>query len=344
MSMTLKPSQLVQFLHHTFSLGANGKPCMIAGSPGIGKTAIINQVGDSMSLPVVPLILAQMDPTDVRGVLWIQDGRTILAVPKLFPDTPYVLFLDEVTNASPSMQNCVQQLVNERRIGDYTLPVGAKIVLAGNRTSDRAGSGRLTTAMASRMIHCTLVPDLQEFLQWGVQPKDSTKPNGDTNIHYMLTAYLRFKPEDFHNFDPTNKEQTQFTCPRTWEMISDIMYLGIADRAMRMSLYAGTVGDGVATQLVAFEDIATKIIPIDTILRNPHGAPLPDSLQVRHATCAALARHTTPKNLNLVLTYAKRLGPEYEFCIVSAATTRNPELDLTTEMTKWNLEHADVLS
>ncbi|MGA1713621.1 MAG: AAA family ATPase, partial [bacterium] len=40
---------------------------MIWGPPGIGKSSIVQQVGDELKLPVIDLRLSQLAPTDLRG-------------------------------------------------------------------------------------------------------------------------------------------------------------------------------------------------------------------------------------------------------------------------------------
>lgn len=125
---------------HIETLLNTDTPLFIHGSPGIGKSYIVADVAKKHDLELVDIRLSQMDPVDLRGVPSIKDDQTVWMPPVFFPkdrDSEGILFLDELNSAPPSVQAAIYQLVLNRKMGEYELPSGWRIVCAGNRVSDR---------------------------------------------------------------------------------------------------------------------------------------------------------------------------------------------------------------
>lgn len=68
--------------------GGNPPPIFLWGPPGVGKSDIIRQVAAEKGIKVIDLRLGQMDPVDLRGVPYVEDGSTKWAVPEFFPRDP----------------------------------------------------------------------------------------------------------------------------------------------------------------------------------------------------------------------------------------------------------------
>ena len=111
---------------------------MIWGPPGVGKSSIVARVASTAKIDLVDLRLSQLAPTDLRGLPVAEDGRSTWYPPNFLPrDGKGVLFLDEINMAPPAMQGVAQQLILDRRIGEYTVPEGWFVWAAGNRKIDR---------------------------------------------------------------------------------------------------------------------------------------------------------------------------------------------------------------
>jgi MoxR-like ATPase len=67
-----------------------------------------------------------------------------------------ILFLDELAQAVPMVQEACLQLVLDRQLGEYHLPDGWHIVAASNRSEDRAGTHRLISPLLNRFVHLDL--------------------------------------------------------------------------------------------------------------------------------------------------------------------------------------------
>ena len=100
------------------------QPVFIWGSPGTGKSAVVNQLAAELEIALRDIRALLFDPVDMRGLPFIgKDGRSQWATPDFLPqDGEGILFLDEL-NAAPAMvQASCYQLVLDRRLGEYTLP------------------------------------------------------------------------------------------------------------------------------------------------------------------------------------------------------------------------------
>lgn len=62
----------------------------IQGSPGMGKSAIVKEIADEYGLKLIDCRLSSMEPTDLLGLPWINNGKAEFNPYNLFPleDTP----------------------------------------------------------------------------------------------------------------------------------------------------------------------------------------------------------------------------------------------------------------
>ena len=62
---TTRPSDAIVEIEHLIAMN---RPVMLWGSPGIGKSDIIQQIGLKHKRNVIDLRLLLMEPTDLRGI------------------------------------------------------------------------------------------------------------------------------------------------------------------------------------------------------------------------------------------------------------------------------------
>ena len=134
-------------------------PVFVWGNPGVGKSSIIKQIANDKAMEFIDLRLSLLDPTDLRGIPFfdVNNKSAVWAKPEFLPDTNSlaygILFLDEINSAPPTVQAAAYQLILDRKIGEYTLPVNYAIVAAGNYESDRGVTYRMPTPLANRFVH-----------------------------------------------------------------------------------------------------------------------------------------------------------------------------------------------
>lgn len=260
----MRPSRLKLVLN---SLLRQRWPAFIWGPPGIGKSSIVRAVASDAGLQVVDLRAALLDPSDLRGIPAIVDGRAVWCPPAFLPTsdrTPGVLFLDEVNAAPPMVQAGLYQLVLDRRIGEYELPAGWWVVAAGNRHQDRAVTFRMSSALANRFVHLQLDPDLGDWREWAIVRK----------IDPLVMSFLAIRPELLAG---TPGESPAYPTPRSWEMLSDVIEVFGGYRNCT-DLVPGIVGEAAAIEFAAHVNKALQEADLLAILADPSDAPLPKSL------------------------------------------------------------------
>jgi MoxR-like ATPase len=161
-AMTVSAGEALRVLLSGWAAQASGGltvSWMLHGRPGVGKTQIVQQMADRMGAKLFDLRLTTIEPQDLRGLPYYDHGtkRTVWYRPEDLPDEgPAVLFLDELTAASPYLQPTVYGLLQERRVGRHLLPDSVFIVAAGNAVEDGAVAYEMGTALSDRLIHMTV--------------------------------------------------------------------------------------------------------------------------------------------------------------------------------------------
>jgi len=332
MAQTISPSQLKSALTQTVI--PSGISAFITGAPGIGKSDLIRAVANDLDLEVIDIRASLLDPVDLRGLPSVGDGVTQWNMPDFFPkEGRGIIFLDEINVAPKLVQGALYQLVLDRRLGDYEVPEGWTVIAAGNRKEDRAIVQDAGTALGTRFIHFDLVPDLDDWTEWAVQD--------DSGIATEVLAFIRFRPELLHKFSADEKTHPT---PRTWSFVSRIFDTN-PDRALRLPLYSGCVGEAAAVEFTGFLDIMERIPSIDEVLLDPDGADVPEAqdVAVLYALTAALAKKATKDNVAKVFQYLKRLPEEFGGFCAKAMLHRDKNLGRTKAFTAYAVNNQDVL-
>lgn len=308
------------------------RPVMIWGPPGVGKSQIVAQVCKANRLQMLDLRLAQMDPTDLTGLPFNVDGQTVFLPPSMLPtDGKGILFIDEIVQGSPAVQNVASQIIHEKRIGEYKLPPGWDVWAAGNRLSDRAATVRMATNLAGRFWHIELEADLESWLDWANR----------SGIDDRVISFLRMEPNMLHKFDPKSDEYASAQ-PRTWEGASDFLKTE-PDYTIRDELLRGIVGKGQATSFSAFMALANELTPIPDLVLDPDGAIVPQTAGGLFFMTGALAGHADESNIGAIIRYAERLPTEYCVLVAKDASKRNPALQKTKAFTDFSIKYVGAL-
>ena len=234
------------------------RPVFLWGPPGIGKSEVVQEVADELQGHVIDLRMAQMEPTDIRGIPFFNKdiNKMDWAAPVDLPDDEFankfpivVLFLDEMNSAPPAVQAAGYQLILNRRVGKYKLPDNVVIVAAGNRDSDKGVTYRMPMPLANRFLHLEMRADFTSWQNWAV----------NKGIHKDVVGYLSFAKQDLYDFDSKSASRA-FATPRSWCFVSDLLddETGI-DTDTLFNLVAGAVGEGLAVKFAAHRKIAGKM-------------------------------------------------------------------------------------
>jgi hypothetical protein len=326
----MKPSRIIETLKTLIEIR---QPVFVWGAPGVGKSQVVAQVARQEGLDLVDVRAVLLDPVDLRGLPHIdKNHRACWCPPEFLPGNGHgILFLDELNAAPPLVQAACYQLVLDRRLGEYRLPDGWRIVAAGNRETDRAVTHRMPSALANRFVHLNFDVDEQEWLTWAL----------DRGIAPEVCAFVRFRPQILHAFDP-QKDDKAFPTPRSWEFVSRIM-----NRQQQvipdLELIAGVVGEGAAAEFCGFLRIFHDLPDPDALLEAPETAEVPEDPATLYAVCELLSQKTDLANLPRIMAYAKRLPPEFSVLLVRDAARINSAILQTPDFNAWAVAHADVL-
>lgn len=313
-------------------------PTFLWGPPGVGKSASIHQITAERGWGLVDFRASTRDSVALMGLPDIGGETTRWKVPDEFPqverDGPEgILFLDELNAAPPSMMAAMFGLVLDRKVGDYVLPKGWRVVAAGNRQSDRAAAQRMPTALANRFAHIDVDADtsgghdnvhVEHFNRIGVDPQ--------------LIAFLRFRPALIHSM-PKNDERA-FPTPRSWEQAAKVISLPSAQRLQGVS---AIVGEGAAAELEGFLRVYQSLPSLDLVLANPNSAPLPEDPAARFAMATGLARKVDAKSFDNGMAYIQRIpAREFEILFAVDAVRRDPALSHTGTFVQWATRNKDI--
>jgi len=341
MPLDITPKNAVTGLKRLFQ--ANKVP-MLVGSPGIGKSDIINDLAESVNVEVRDLRLAQADPTDLLGFpITDKNGiRMKYAPPSLFPlkgidEVPkgkngWLIFLDEMNSATPNLQSAAYKVVLDRKVGEYDLHPNTWIVCAGNKMTDKAVVNRLSTAMQSRLIHLNLTTDHTDWLDWA----------NSHDIDHRVISFIKFRPERLHTFDPNHSDDT-FACPRTWSFLSDIIKSRENFDAVDTILMAGTVGQGPATEFKAYCEIYESLPTIEDMLLRPETVRIPDAPDKQYAITTLISHNMRADNIKQLLIVTNKLPPELQLLTLKDVYSRSPDLQGHELIIDWVTKNAHLM-
>lgn len=165
---------------------------MIWGAPGIGKTAILMKVLEEMKsdFPDYQLIVKTLSNetpdnftlpkyVNVNGTEMAEDvPKTWLPVYKPSGDANEdairdskcgngLLFIDELSRATPQVLNVILPLINEGVINGYKLGSGWTIIVASNRAEDEtSGQTDIGNALGNRFAQVYYEPTVDSWKEW----------------------------------------------------------------------------------------------------------------------------------------------------------------------------------
>lgn len=227
-----------------------GVSVLVRGHPGVGKSALAQQLAADLALPLIDIRLAQRDPVDLAGIYFPDRERgELVPLPPAWAveasKAPRFIFLDEINAAVTRLhQAAAYQIVLERRVGTVQFHPGTVIVAAGNLEEDNAIVTSLSSALANRFAHFVLDIDVDGWVRWGAT-------NG---VHPDILAYIASHgPSALYD----NNGDVAFPTPRSWERASRL--LAVAEPDDRKALVASCVGRPAAEKLHSFTEIYRKI-------------------------------------------------------------------------------------
>ena len=210
------------------------------------------------------------------------------------PDRFHIVFLDEITNALPSIQGIAFNIVLDREVnGIWKLPENARIVAAGNDMKDSLAANQLAEPLFNRFAHVYIKTTTEGWLKWA----------SEHNIHPAIYSYIAYKKgETLRSKYDGEKPNAD---PRKWEMASKMLYATGSPEMLR-----ALVGEDITREFVQFCN--QQVITLDDVINGNYTDRDIQALNTaeRYATAMGLTQ-VDNDNLEKVRGFVTGLGAEF---------------------------------
>ncbi len=295
---------------------------MLWGAPGIGKSQSVRELGNNLTketgkkVAITDVRLILFNPIDLRGIPTANEDKT-LAVwlrPQIFDMDPSkdvinILFLDEISAASPSVQAAAYQITLDRKVGEHMLPDNCIVIAAGNRVTDKSVAYQMPKALANRLLHMEITADYDSWNRWAVS----------SGINPMVLGFMKQFPDKLNCFNPSD-QSLAFATPRSWELVSNILNNVSDDMKVVYNLVSGLIGTGLATEFKGWIRVFGSLPDIEAIF-NGTETKVPTKPDVIYALTSAMVyyaskhQNDTDRIANSIR-YADKLSPDYTLVLL----------------------------
>lgn len=208
------------------------RPIFLMGPPGIGKTAIMEQIAGELGVGLVTYSMTHHTRQSALGLPFIvkktYGGQEysvseytmseILAsvYDRMEEDSARVgiLFLDEINCVSETLAPSMLQFLQYKVFGRHRVPDGWIVVTAGNPPEYNNSVREFDIVTWDRLKRIDVEPD---YKVW----KSYAQGRG---VHPTVTTYLEIKKEDFYQIE-TTVDGKSFVTARGWVDLSDMIRL-----------------------------------------------------------------------------------------------------------------------
>lgn len=267
---------------------ASNTPVLLWGNPGQGKSAKIESYAKAWGRHCETVVGSVREATDYLGLPLEVNGEVVYSPPawakRLNAAPKSLLFMDELTTASPSVGKAMLRIFQERFCGDYELADTVSIVAAANPPETAADGWELAPPVANRLLHLDWHFDVEEWLM-GVgndfatsttHPVDALCVENPTDsdraaAYSLITGFLRHRPDLLAPNPPEDLEAAgrAWASPRSWtNALNMLAHLNPRDDDAILLAMKGLVGEGPAIEFFGWRADANLPHP-DAVLSDP---------------------------------------------------------------------------
>ena len=243
------------------------RPIFLLGAPGIGKTAIMEQIAQELQIALVSYSMTHHTRQSALGLPFITHktygnlsydvseytmSEIIASVYDVMEESGLkegILFLDEINCVSETLAPSMLQFLQYKVFGRHQVPEGWVIVTAGNPPEYNKSVREFDVVTLDRMKILEVEADYAAWREYAA----------DRGIHTAITNYLDLKKEDFYQVETTVKGKSYITA-RGWEDLSQMLILYEEEGLTVEEAFVGQYirNDRVVKEFTAYYDLYRK--------------------------------------------------------------------------------------
>lgn len=208
------------------------RPIFLMGPPGIGKTAIMEQIASELGVGLVSYSMTHHTRQSALGLPFIEKkcyagveynvseytmSEIIASIYDLMEQTGIkegILFLDEINCVSETLAPSMLQFLQYKIFGRHKVPHGWIVVTAGNPPEYNNSVREFDIVTWDRMKRVDIEPDYDVWKGYAYKK----------GVHASIITYLDIKKSDFYKIE-TTVDGKSFVTARGWSDLSDMMKL-----------------------------------------------------------------------------------------------------------------------
>ena len=208
------------------------RPVFLYGAPGIGKTAIMEQISKELDIPLVSYSMTHHTRQSALGLPFIAKktykgqeydisrytmSEIIASVYDKMEESGKeegILFLDEINCVSETLGPAMLQFLQYKIFGNNKVPQGWVVVTAGNPPQFNRSVHEFDVVTMDRLKIIEIEPDYEAWKKYAIRK----------GIHKAITTYLDIRKQDFYEIETTVDGKSYVTA-RGWEDLSEAMFL-----------------------------------------------------------------------------------------------------------------------
>lgn len=204
------------------------RPLFLVGAPGLGKTAIMEQVAEDLDIALVSYSMTHHTRQSAIGLPYLKEvtynGQTytkseytmseiIASVYDVIQSTGKkegILFLDEINCVSETLAPAMLLFLQYKRFGNQSVPEGWVVVTAGNPPQYNKSVKEFDVATQDRLKMLVIDADFGCWKEYAY----------NAGIHPAITAFLEANNGKWFYDIKTTVDGQQYITARGWEDLS----------------------------------------------------------------------------------------------------------------------------
>ena len=208
------------------------RPVFLMGPPGIGKTAIMEQIASEMGVGLVSYSMTHHTRQSALGLPFISRkayggkefdiseytmSEIIASVYDMMEDSGVkegILFLDEINCVSETLAPVMLQFLQYKIFGRHHVPEGWVVVTAGNPPEFNNSVREFDIVTWDRLKRIDIEPNFDVWKEYAYEK----------GVHPAVLTYLDIKKSDFYSIK-TTVDGKSFVTARGWDDLSQMIKL-----------------------------------------------------------------------------------------------------------------------